>query len=170
MSDPVEAPVTDLGAAQIGPVLVNDEDVSSIDPERVGGFLVVGRVVNWNHTPSFTNVAALIDPGTELYPAQFLGVLHGRGQKVLTVIQVSNSFEVNPNEVPELSAARAALRLDRSYAKEGVSTRIYRLGECATVEEFSLGESDTNASQIVGDGRSPQLLPRAGDLVVLLPP
>lgn len=149
--------------------LVFDADTTSLPPESIGGFTVVGRVVNWNHSPSFSDVAALLEPTTEVRPAQFLGVLHGRERNVLTVIQVGNSFEVNPNEVPELSAARSALGLGRSYAREGVSTRIFRLAECATIEEFSLATSG-DRSEIVGDGRAPELLARAGDLVVLLPP
>src|SRR5437762_3444909 len=103
------------------------------------GFQEIGRVVDWNRSPSFTDVAGLLEPGSEVKPGQFLAVWHGRRRiNTLTIIQVSTAFEVNPNEVPDLAAAREALGLGRGYAGEGVSTRIFRLAECATVEEFDL--------------------------------
>ena len=69
----------------------------------------IGRVAHWERSPSFTEVAGLLVPTTEVKPGQFLGVWHGRrGINALTVIQVANSFEVNPNEVPELGGAREA--------------------------------------------------------------
>ena len=152
-----------------GITLIPDDFEGDLPLEQLGGFVVIGRVVNWEHSPSFTSIAALLEPTYEVRPAQFLGVWHGRERNVLTVIQVGDSFEVNPNEVPELAAARSRLGLPRSYGAEGVSTRIFRLAECATVEEFDLrqraGEWD-----IDGVGRAPELLARAGDPVVLLPP
>ncbi len=86
------------------------------------------------------------------------------------VVQVGKAFEVNPNEIPELAAARSALGLGRGYAREGVSTRIFRLAECVTVQEFDLRQAAADDWQLEGDGRAPELLARAGDLVVLLPP
>jgi hypothetical protein len=146
--------------------LVPDDESGQSSRELIGPFSVVGRAVNWEHSPSFQSVAALLEPYTEVRPGEFLGVLHGRGIKALTVLQVGSAFEVNPNEVPELSAARAALGLGRSYGKEGVSTRIFRLAICETVEEFSLAADWS----VAGDGRAPQLLARAGDAIVKLPP
>jgi uncharacterized protein len=148
------------------PRLVPDDQTPNPAPELVHGFRVMGRIVNWEHTPSFADVAALLDPSEEVTPGQFVGVLHGRSVRALTIAQVGNAFEVNPNESPELSAARAVLGLTPSYGREGVSTRIYRLAQCATVEEFDLDTS----WRITGSGRAPQLLARAGDYVVGLPP
>src|SRR5258708_6964395 len=93
-------------------ILVSDEATPRNLPEEVGGFVVMGRVVNWNQTPSFTHISVLVNPGVEVHPGQFLGVWHERrGVAALTIIQVGNSFEVNPNEMPELAAARSALGL-----------------------------------------------------------
>lgn len=152
------------------PHLIVDDATADVEPPLPEAFKLIGRVVHWNHSPSFTDVAALLEPRNEVYPGQFLGVWHGRrGVNVLTVIQVSNSFEVNPNEVPDLAAAREALGLGRGYGAEGVSTRIFRLAECSTVEEFSVRE-EAGTWQVVGEGRAPAILTRAGDPVVLLPP
>ncbi len=151
-------------------ILVSDDARPRHLPEEIGGFTVMGRVVNWNQTPSFTHIAVLVDPGADVHPGQFLGVWHERrGVNALTIIQVSNSFEVNPNEMPELAAARSALGLGRAYGQEGVSTRIFRLAECATVEEFDL-RADGERWAPAGDGRNPELLARAGDPAVLLTP
>src|SRR5687767_5941576 len=117
------------------PVLIVDDARTDVEPPLPDTFEKIGNVVHWNHSPSFTEVAALLEPRSEVKPGQFLGVWHGRrGLNVLTVIQVGNSFEVNPNEVPDLAAAREALGLGRGYGGEGVSTRIFRLAECATIE------------------------------------
>jgi DNA helicase HerA-like ATPase len=150
--------------------LVVDDATADSEPPLPQGFEFIGRVVHWNQTPSFTDVAALLEPRQEVKPGQFLGVWHGRrGLNLLTVVQVANSFEVNPNEVPDLAAAREVLGLGRGYGQEGVSTRIFRLAECATTEEFDLRE-DAGTWRVTGDGRAPGTLARAGDCVVLLPP
>jgi hypothetical protein len=149
-------------------ILVSDDSVARPMPEEILGFRVMGRVVNWNHTPSFSDVAILVDPGAEVYPGQFIGVMHERrGINVLTIVQVTNSFEANPNENPELAAARSALGLGRAYGQEGVSTRIFRLAECATVEEFDMRTEDGRWTP-AADGRTPELLARAGDAAVFL--
>lgn len=151
------------------PVLLIEDAQEDVEPSLPVGFEKVGNVVNWNHSPSFTDVAALLEPGSEVRPGQFLGVLHTRrGHNVLTVIQVANCFETNPNEVPGLAAAREALGLNRRYGREGESTRIFRLAECATIEEFNLRE-EGGVWRATGDGRAPELLSRAGDPVVVLP-
>jgi DNA helicase HerA-like ATPase len=90
-----------------------------------------------------------------------------RGSNLLTIVQVNNCFEVNPNEVPELAAARKALGLGRGYGKEGVSTRIFRIAECSMVEELDVRVYD-NSWELEGEGRVAETLSRAGDAVVLL--
>jgi uncharacterized protein len=149
--------------------LVVDDATVDEEPALPSNLRLMGRIVHWNHTPSFSDVVVHLDSREEVRPGQFLGIWHGRrGIELLTVIQVANSFEVNPNEAPELAAARDVLGLGRGYAGEGVSTRIFRLAECTTVEEFDTKQEDQTAS-IVGEGRAPQALARAGDPVVLLP-
>jgi uncharacterized protein len=155
-------------ADAVAPVLVMHDATATNDAAVPAVFTRVGTVTHWNQSPSFTEVAVHVDPTREVKPGQFLGVWHGRrGQNVITIIQVGNSFEVNPNEEPALAAAREALGLSRSYGREGVSTRIFRLAECSTMEEFELCEKSW---RIVGEGRAAEALCRAGDPVVLLPP
>jgi DNA helicase HerA-like ATPase len=143
-------------------------DFSAQDTPIPTVFTLVGRVVFWNSTPSFGNLGALLEAGIEVRPGQFLGVWHGRRQKqLLTVLQVGDCHEVNPNEEPQLAAARDRLGLSRGYAGEAVSTRIYRLAACDTVEEFEVAVTDTSVSIV--NTRAPETLARAGDPVVLLP-
>jgi hypothetical protein len=149
--------------------LVVDDVTADSGPPLPSGLTLVGRVVHYNNTPSFTEVSALLNPSEEVRPGQMLGVWHGRrGRDIVTVVQVANSFEVNPNEAAELAAAREALGLARGYAGEGVSTRIYRVAQCPTIEEFDLAQQD-GLWRVVGEGRSPELLSRAGDPLVSLP-
>src|SRR6266849_6945612 len=151
-------------------ILVSDDSVARPLPEEILGFRVMGRVVNWNQTPSFSHIAILVDPAAEVYPGQFVGVMHERrGVNALTIVQVANSFEANPNEMPELAAARSALGLGRAYGQEGVSTRIFRLAEGATVEEFDM-RTEAGRWTPAADGRNPELLARAGDAAVFLTP
>lgn len=150
--------------------LIVDDASADVEPPLPAGFELIGRLVHWNHTPSFTDVAALLDPRREVKPGQFLGVWHGRrGIHLMTVVQVANSFEVNPNEVPDLATAREVLGLGRGYGQEGVSTRIFRLAESSTAEEFEMQQDTADGSwRVVGEGRAPATLTRAGDPVVLL--
>src|SRR2546428_6691177 len=84
-------------------ILVSDDARPRHLPEEIGGFTVMGRVVHWNQTPSFTHVAVLVDPGAEVHPGQFLGAWHERrGGNALTLNQVSNPFGVKPNQKPQL--------------------------------------------------------------------
>lgn len=141
-------------------------DTNDFLPE---GMEVVGRVVHWQHSPSFSEVAVLLEPSFEAKPGAFLGVWHGRRTAgLVTVIQVGDSFEVNPNENPELSTARERLGLGRNYGREGVSTRIFRLAECSSIEEMHTKRSGSDW-QVVGDIQAPVSLCRSGDPVVLLP-
>lgn len=149
--------------------LVVDDATTTAEPPLPTGLEVIGRVVHWEQSPSFSKVAALLEPRREVRPGQFLGVLHHRrGVSLMTVVQVGDSFEVNPNEVPDLAAAREVLGLGRGYGEEGVSTRIFRLAECTTTEEFMV-EEDPDGWKVVGESRAAGTLTRAGDPVVLLP-
>ncbi|HET9394220.1 MAG TPA: ATP-binding protein [Candidatus Rubrimentiphilum sp.] len=131
------------------------------------GFEVIGRVVHWEGTPDFNDAAGLLNHGHEVKPGQFIGVWHGARQTpVLTVVQVNNCREVNPNEEPQLAVARDRLGLGANYAKEGISTRIFRLLESATIEEFDI---DPVTGEVKAERGSPELLVRAGDPIVLLP-
>lgn len=128
----------------------------------------VGKLVHWNGTPNFQEVSVLLDPNHEVKPGQFLGIWHGRrDSNRVTVIQVKNCSEVNPNEDPTLSVARDRLGLSSGYASEGVSTRIFRISHCDTVEEFEVVEKAKKWSVV--KAHAPEALARAGDPVVILP-
>src|SRR5262245_12261146 len=101
------------------PMLVNS-DVDSETEEPPPGLDRIGQLVHYKSTPSFNEVAVLLDPDAEVAPGQILGVWHGRrDRKTLTIVQVGSAMEVNPNEEPDLATARDRLGLDRNYAKEG---------------------------------------------------
>src|SRR5690348_13524374 len=130
------AKVTDSADGESTPetpaLLLHDATVEA-GPDLPEGFTRIGTVTYWNRSPSFGEVAVHLDPAQDIEPGQFLGVWHGRrGRHLITVVQAANAFEVNPNEEPALAAAREALGLSRSYGREGVSTRIFRLAECST--------------------------------------
>jgi DNA helicase HerA-like ATPase len=113
----------------------------------------------------------LLEPDHDVKPGQFLAAWHGRrNSDILTVLQVGNCVEINPNEEPQLAAARERLGLSPGYAGEGVSTRIYRLATSATIEEFEVTRSADGAEPKLARTPSPAALARAGDPVVLLPP
>jgi uncharacterized protein len=152
------------------PVLVSDKESQHSTLPVPTGFEVIGRIVHWEATPSFTEAAALLNADCDVEPGQFLGVWHGnRGEPLLTIIQVANCREVNPNEDPELAVARDRLGLGTAYAREGISTRIFRLLEGPTVEELRFsGVADSCA--LSGPAAAVQRLVRAGDPVVLLSP
>lgn len=126
----------------------------------------LGAVVNWESTPSFDGVAFLVEANKEIEPGQLVGVLHSRERDLLTVVQVRAAFERNPNEIPELAVARRRLALDAAYGTEEQSTRIFRLAVCSTVEQFTLQDGPDLVPD--GEGRAPNLLARAGDLIVRL--
>ena len=150
------------------PKLVSHDFSADTNPTVPVGFEVVGSLVYFNGTPNFRSVATLLEPEHAVRPGQFLGVWHGRrDQGCLSIIQVADCLEVNPNENPELSTARERLGLGKGYALEGVSTRIYRLANCHTVEEFYLNFA-VNPYQVV-EMKSPESLCRAGDPVVIIP-
>ena len=156
-------------ALSSAPELVQDDSRPSdnqIDPP--GDMRQIGMVVHWEGNPSFLDAAGLLDPGAEVRPGQFVAIWHGRrGRKILTIVQVANSREINPNEVPELAAARQRLGLPSGYAQEGISTRIFRLLEGPIVEEFDV-ELENGRTVLVGR-REPGQLVRAGDAILTLP-
>lgn len=145
-------------------------DFSAIDEQSIpSAFQIVGRLVHWNSTPAFGKVGVLLEPDREVRPGQFVAAWHGRRNRaVLTVLQVGDCLEINPNEEPELAAARERLGLRAGYATEGVSTRIFRLATCETVEDLEIEISDSGDFKVLGT-RAPERLTRAGDPVVLLP-
>lgn len=150
------------------PQIVTDDATAINETPAPSLFTSVGKVVYWNQTPNFNNVNVHLDPDKEVKPGQFIGVWHGkRGKNTVTILRVANTFEINPNESPELAVARKALGLGQGYSSEGFSTRIYRQAECSTVEEF---EVEVNGDQLkTGDGKAPEQLCRAGDVAILLP-
>lgn len=132
------------------------------------GLKVIGKVVYWKDGPNFSEAAAHLNSGSDVKPGQFVGAWHGfRGLPLITVIQVANCREVNPNEEPELAVARDRLGLGTRYAKEGVSTRIFRLLEGSTIEELEIDVSNSGFT-VRGEPRAAEVLVRAGDPLVLL--
>jgi len=151
----------------LSPTLITHDFESVIPLSLPGGAVVIGEIAHFHETPNFTSIAVLLAPEHEVLPGQFLCSSHAqRAREILTVLQVNDCTEVNPNELPELSVARSRLGLGKSYAGEGVSTRIYRLALCETIEELIVepGTWDVKGT------RAPQTLPRAGDPVLFLPP
>ena len=150
------------------PELVTSGFSVSSDLGVPAAFRQIGRVVHWNSTPSFGSLGVLLDPDADVKPGQFVASWHGRrGKHLLTVLQVGDCREVNPNEEPSLSAARERLGLGASYSSESASTRIYRLASCETLEEFEI-EADGDTWKLLRT-RAPEALSRSGDAVVLLP-
>lgn len=148
--------------------LVPSGSTVSSDLGIPAAFRQIGRVVHWNSTPSFGALGVLLDPDADVKPGQFVASWHGRrGTPLLTVLQVGDCREVNPNEEPQLSAARERLGLGTSYSSESASTRIYRVASCETVEEFEI-EAEGDDWKLV-TSRAPEALSRSGDAVVLLP-
>jgi DNA helicase HerA-like ATPase len=158
---------SDLGAAF--PQLVTSDFSATDGNEIPREFHVVGKLVYWNSTPTFGKVGVLLDPNQEVRPGQFLAAWHGRRNRaVLTVVQVGDCCEINPNEEPELAAARERLGLKAGYAGEDVSTRIFRLAGCETIEDLEIEIAVDGTFKVLGT-KAPESLTRAGDPVVLLP-
>ncbi len=157
------------GAIEL-PKLIEEQESSG--PEVIpipAAFEQVGKVVHWEGTPNFLEVAAVLDPTYEVKPGQFVAVWHGRrGQPVLTIVQVANCRDVNPNEDPELAVARDRLGLGTAYASEAISTRIHRLMEGPTVEEIEFEMGNNGEATPKGSPFAVERLVRAGDAVVLL--
>src|SRR6266568_2721691 len=147
---------------------VTTHDFGDPDPKLLPtGAVVIGEIAHHHETPNFTAISVLLAAEHDVLPGQFLLAWHGkRKADIFTVLQVNDCAEVNPNELPELSVARSRLGLGKNYADEGVSTRIYRLALCETIEELTVKTEDWS----VKTTRAPQTLPRAGDPVILMPP
>jgi uncharacterized protein len=158
----------EFDSTDMAPTLVEEKENIDYGLPVPRGLKVIGKVVYWKDGPNFAEAAAHLDSGSDVKPGQFVGAWHGfRGQSLITVIQVANCREVNPNEEPELSVARDRLGLGTRYAKEGVSTRIYRLLEGSTIEELEIDVSDAGFT-VRGEPRAAEVLVRAGDPLVLL--
>lgn len=150
------------------PVLVEEQEATDPGLPVPPGLIVIGKVVYWKDGPNFCEAAAHLNSAADVKPGQFVGVWHGfRGHSLITIVQIANCREVNPNEEPELAVARDRLGLGTRYAKEGVSTRIYRLVEGATIEELRLGALDRGFA-VLGEPSAAEVLVRAGDPLVLL--
>ena len=126
----------------------------------------VGAVVQTEGGPSFQKIGVLLNPGIEVRPGEFLGVWHGRRDRddLLTVLQVEDCVEVNPNETPVLAHTRRALDLGPAFSREESSTRVFRVARCKTVEDVRL--DDDYAAKSAG---APESLCRSADPVVRLP-
>lgn len=153
----------ELDSLNAAPALIEEaENVDHGIPVPLG-LKVVGKVVYWKDGPNFSEAAAHLNSGSDVKPGQFVGAWHGfRGLPLITVIQVANCREVNPNEEPELAVARDRLGLGTRYAKEGVSTRIFRLLEGSTIEELEIDVSNSGFT-VRGEPRAAEVLVRAGD-------
>jgi hypothetical protein len=158
----------ELDSLNAAPALIEEaENVDHGIPVPLG-LKVIGKVVYWKDGPNFSEAAAHLNSGSDVKPGQFVGAWHGfRGLPLITVIQVANCREVNPNEEPELAVARDRLGLGTRYAKEGVSTRIFRLLEGSTIEELEIDVSNSGFT-VRGEPRAAEVLVRAGDPLVLL--
>lgn len=151
------------------PHLVAPEPAERVPLDLPPALQRIGQVVHHAGTPSFAAVSVLLDPEVDVMPGQLLAVWHGRRRRnLLTVVQVANCVEINPNEDPELATARDRLGLPQSYAEEGVSTRIFRMASSDTVEELTVELTEAGGIALVSSG-APEALARAGDLVAILP-
>lgn len=127
----------------------------------------VGAITCHAGTPNYGQVTVVLEPTVEVHPGELLAVWHGaRGKRLLTVVQVVDCQEINPSESPELQTARNALGLSSNYGAEGSSTRIFRVAECDTVDEYTL--ADGEELQILASS-APETLTRAGDVVIKAP-
>jgi Helicase HerA, central domain len=129
----------------------------------------VGEVTYHLGTPNFGQLTVKLLPDADVRPGELLGVWHGeREMDSVTVIQVGDCQEVNPNETAVLQTARDALGLAGNYGREGNSTQIFRIAACDTVEEYDLRLTSGGQLEIT-DARSPQMLARSGDQVIKVP-
>lgn len=163
-------PLTNL-LSDDGPDLIT-HDFQQGDPRGLipGHFTVVGKLVHWQGGPSFLSVTVVLDASQEVLPGQMLAVWHGaRARNLLSAVQVVDCVEVNPNEDPTLAVPRERLGIGIGYAKEGQSTRIFRLATCEVLEEFTVSDILDPRLEILSV-EAPQSLTRAGDFAFLLPP
>lgn len=136
------------------------------DPPLPKGTIKIGDIAYYEGSPNFSDAAVLMQPDVVVLPGQFLCALHVRREEnLVTILQVADCIEINPNETPELSAARDRLGLGKNYGAEGVSTRIYRLAICTTVEELRLKPGGWS----VVETYAPRSLLRSADPVIQMP-
>src|SRR5262245_18606012 len=84
-SGSVEEEAAEDSATEERPALVTYDAAADGEAARLDGFAVIGHVVHRNASPSFTDIAALLEPQHEVKPGQFLGMWHGRRNRhVLT--------------------------------------------------------------------------------------
>jgi uncharacterized protein len=150
------------------PEVVSHDFRAEANPPLPQSLELVGSLVDFNESPSFGRLACQLEPGSEVKPGQLLAVWHGRrNRSVLTIVQVSGCFESNPSEAPQLANARKRLGLGSGNAKEGISTRVFRIAVCETIEEFEVEEHDGDWNVL--SEHAPETLCRAGDPVVNIP-
>lgn len=150
------------------PEIVSHDFRADANPTLPPSLTLVGSLVDYNESPSFGKLACQMEPEAEAKPGQLLAVWHGRRERsIMTIVQVSDCFERNPSEEPELANARKRLGLGQGYAREGVSTRVFRIATCETIEEFEVEEACGDWDVMAE--RAPETLCRAGDPVVLVP-
>ncbi len=148
--------------AELVPATLNNQAL----PQPPEHFVTVGAVIQSDSGPSFQKVRVLMQPDSEVRPGEFLAVWHGRRNRgeMLTVVQVDDCIETNPNETAELAHTRRALDLGPAIAQEETSTRVFGVAVCKTIEDLSF--LDGTGSVTTG---APELLCRAADPVVRLP-
>ena len=97
-------------------------------------FEQIGKVVHWEGTPDSSEIAAVLDPRSEVRPGQFVGVWHGkRGHSVCSQSFRSRTAEMLTQTRNPCSGHSRTAR-PRRHTSEGTSTRIHRLMEGPTVE------------------------------------
>jgi hypothetical protein len=141
------------------------------EPAPPEGFEAVGVVVNSPRSPRFDTVDVLLNAEADVVPGEFLFVLHpspAHNSVLVTVVQVEDAHEVNPNEAPDLAAARRKLGLNRAYAGEGRSIRIFRVAEASVMEEYQL-ERAASGDWNLASTRGVTVLSRAGFWVARVP-
>lgn len=166
-------PLSSEPSKQAGEISLVTHDLS--EPNEIAppdGFTAIGVVVNSPRSPRFNSVDVLLNADCDVNPGEFLFVLHPSTSDttaVVTVVQVEDAHEVNPNEAADLAAARRKLGLNRAYAGEGRSIRIYRVAEASAMEEYDMARHSTSDDWRLLSRRGVSTLTRAGFWVVRLP-
>jgi hypothetical protein len=63
---------TDIPEQDKVQLVVSDDATADEEPALPRNLKLVGRIVHWNQTPSFSDVAVHLDPREEVRPGQFL--------------------------------------------------------------------------------------------------
>lgn len=152
--------------------LVTHDLAEPNEPGPPDGFTPVGVVVHSPRSPRFSSVDVLLNPDCDVNPGEFLFVLHpsvSATSALVTVVQVEDAHEVNPNESADLAAARRKLGLNRAYAGEGRSLRIHRVAEASAMEEYDMALDSSTGDWRLLSRRGIAALARAGYWVVRVP-